>query len=148
VLPVSAMFLVVTLFAIPSNGQTSVLTQHNDISRTGANTSETILTVSNVNVTHFGKLFSLPVDAQVYAQPLYVPNVNVNATNHNLLFVATEADSVYAFDADSNIGPNSSPIWKASMLDPAHGAGPNETALDSNTTIGCTDLEPLIGITS
>src|ERR1700732_848651 len=122
----------------------SVLTQHNDNSRTGQNTNETILTTSNVKVGQFGKLFSLPVDGQVYAQPLYVPGVSLNGATHNVLIVATEADSVYAFDADSNAAP----LWKASLVDGAHGPGSGETPLNSLTTIGCSDLQPTIGITA
>jgi hypothetical protein len=61
--------------------------------------------------------------------------------------VTTEADSVYAFDADSNAGTNSAPLWKASLVDAAHGAGAGETPLNSSTTIGCTDLQPQIGTT-
>ena len=128
--------------------QTSVLTQHNDISRSGQNTSETLLTTSNVNTSQFGKLFALPVDGQVYTQPLYVPGVSINGAVHDVLIVATENDSVYAFDADSNTGGNASPLWKASMVDAAHGAGPGETALNNATTINCVNVEPQIGITS
>ena len=87
--------------AFSAAAQTSVLTQHNDIGRTGQNTSETILTTSNVNVGHFAKLFALPVAGQVYAQPLYVPNVSIGGVKHNVLIIATETDHVYAFDADS-----------------------------------------------
>src|ERR1700730_1337113 len=127
----------------------AVLTQHNDISRTGQNTNETILTTSNVNVNQFGKLFSLPTDGEVYAQPLYVPNVKIAGGTHNVLIVATENDSVYAFDADSNTGANASPLWKASMVDAAHGAGSGETPMPySATSSSCTDLTPQIGITS
>ncbi|MGH9770668.1 MAG: hypothetical protein ACRD4Q_03060, partial [Candidatus Acidiferrales bacterium] len=130
--------------------QTSVLTQHNDTSRTGLNPSETILTTSNVNVNQFGKLLSLPVDGQVYAQPLYVPNVRFpNNTTHNILIVATENDSVYAFDADLSAGANTSPLWTASLVDMAHGAAAGETPLlDSPAALGCTDLTPDVGITS
>src|SRR5665213_953720 len=82
-------------------GQTSVLTQHNDLSRTGQNLNETILTPASVSSGNFGKLFTLPVDGQVFAQPLYVPNLTIGSTAHNVLFAVTEHDSVYAFDADS-----------------------------------------------
>jgi len=128
--------------------QSGVLTQLNDISRNGQNTDETILTTLNANVNQFGKLFALSVDGQVYAQPLYVPNVAIAGGSHNVLIVATEADSVCAFDADSNTGANASPFWKASLVDAAHGSGAGETPLNSSTTIGCTDLQPQIGITS
>jgi hypothetical protein len=76
--------------------QTVVLTQCNDNSRSGQNTNETILTTSNVNVGQFGKLFALPIDGQVYAQPLDVPGVTINGAVHNVLIVATEDDSMYA----------------------------------------------------
>jgi len=130
--------------ALATAAQISVLTQHNDIGRTGQNTNETILNTSNVNVAHFAKLFSLPVAGQVYAQPLYVQNVTIAGTNHNVLIVATESDHVYAFDADTK----GLALWTASMVDQAHGAKSGEHALQSSTTIGCTDLQPQIGISS
>src|ERR1700734_1053964 len=105
-----------------SSGQqttpTSILTQHYDTARTGQNTTETVLNPSNVNSTLFGKLFSLTVDGYVYAQPLYVPGVVIpgNGT-HNVLYVATEHDSLYAFDAD-----NGAQLWLVNFL--VHGATP------------------------
>src|SRR5215472_15779881 len=142
--------LLVLCFAVGASAQTPVLTQHNDNSRSGQNTNEKILTTSNVNVSQFGKLFALPVTGQVYAQPLYVPGVNIGGVTHNVLIVATEADLVYAFDADSNTGGDATYLWKANMVDSNHGvpAGTTETPLNSATTIGCTDLQPQIGITS
>src|SRR3984957_3377451 len=137
------LFLLFSAFAVPASGQTPVLTQHNNNARTGQNTSETILNTSNVNVNQFGKLFIMPSDGQVYAQPLYVPGVTINGEVHNVVILATENDSVYAYDADSS----GAPLWKASMVDAAHGAGSGETALNSATTTGCTDL-PQVGITS
>ena len=136
--------------ALSASGQTAVLTQHNDTARTGQNTNETILTTSNVNVNQFGKVFSLPTDGQVYAQPLYVPTVNIAGGTHNVLMVATENDSVYAFDADSNMGANAAPLWKASMVDAAHGATSGETTVSVQRDLDpqCTDLIPQVGITS
>jgi hypothetical protein len=135
------LFFVVVL---STAGQTSVLTQHNDNARTGQNTSETILNTTNVNVNQFGKLFAMPVIGQVYAQPLYVPSVTVNGGVHNVVIIATENDTVYAYDADSS----GAPLWEASMVDAAHGAGTGETALNSATTTGCGDTQPQVGITS
>src|SRR3954468_18351973 len=87
--------------------QINVLTYHNDNGRTGGNLSETILTPSNVNQSTFGKLFTNSVDGYVYAQPLYVAGVNISGQGtHNVIFIATEHNTVYAFDADSNTGVN------------------------------------------
>src|SRR5579862_4861905 len=88
------------ILAVPG-GAMNVLTQHNDNSRTGANLSEFVLNTSNVNTGSFGKLFSRPVDGQVYAQPLYVNSVLISNQIHNVVYVCTEHNSVYAFDADN-----------------------------------------------
>ncbi len=94
--------------------QVNVLTQHNDTSRTGANLNEVSLNTSNVNVSTFGKLFSMPVDGFVFAQPLYLPKVNMPGIGtHNVLFVATAHDSVYAFDADTG-----AQLWQKSLGTP------------------------------
>src|SRR5579862_3110721 len=108
-------FLAATL-VLASSGvmwSQSVLTQHNDMARTGANLSETTLTPSNVSVNTFGKLFTRNVDGQIYAQPLYVPQVTINGTTQNVVYVATENDTVYAFDADNPTA--SSPLWSVSL---------------------------------
>ena len=99
--------------------QVNVLTQHNDNFRTGQNISETVLTPANVKTGSFGKLFSQAVDGAIYAQPLYMSGVNIPSQGiHNVVYVATENSSVYAFDADNNQGANSKPLWTASFTDP------------------------------
>jgi len=140
-------FAVLSLLAsglvwIPAQAQVTVSTSKNDNSRTGQNLSETILTPQNVNVNSFGKLFSQTLDGYVYAQPLFVPNLTINGAVHNVVFVATEHDSVYAFDADSNTG-TSAALWQTSFIDPAKGI---TTA--SSADVNCTDITPEIGITS
>src|SRR5438552_14695452 len=115
---VFAFFLISTSF-----GQISVLTQHYDNARTGQNTQETILRHANVNSSQFGKLFTQSLDGMEAAQPLYVPNVFIAATNsrHNVIYAVTQHDSVYAFDADSNQDRNALPLWQVNFLDPANG---------------------------
>ena len=105
-----------------------VLTWGYDLTHAGQNTQETALTPANVNTQSFGKLFRLPVDSTVYAQPLYVPALKMSdGLVHNVLIVATENDSIYAFDADSNGGANANPIWQITLLDAAHGAAAGAT---------------------
>jgi hypothetical protein len=110
--------MIVLVFAIAvlapegAHPQTSVLTHHNDVARTGQNLNETILTPANVNAGSFGKLFVQHVDGSIVGQPLYVPNVLFqDGTTHNAVFVTTQHDSVYAFDADDNQGSNAGPLW-------------------------------------
>lgn len=125
----------------PAATQTpSVLTWHNDNSRTGQNLNESILTVANVNTTQFGKKFTLSVDGWVFAQPLYVSNVTIPAKGtHNVVYVATENDSVYAFDA---AGAPAAPLWRREFTNPATGI----------TAVPCADIPncpvgPVVGIT-
>ena len=120
-----------------------VLTYHYDNARDGQNTAETSLTPSNVDATNFGKLFTLPTDGYVYAQPLVKTGVSVPAQGtHDLLLVATEHDSVYAFDAQGN-NPSQGYLWKDSFINPAQGV---TTIPDSD--VGTNDITPEIGITS
>ena len=92
----------------------SVPTRSYNNQRTGANPAETLLSTANVNTNQFGMLFSRPVDGEVYAQPLYLPNLIINGAKHNVLFVATMHDTLYAFDADDPTA--SAPLWKTSYL--------------------------------
>jgi Chitobiase/beta-hexosaminidase C-terminal domain len=126
----------------------NVLTWRYDNTHQGQNTQETILTPTNVNTNTFGKLFSHTVDGQVYAQPLYVGNLTLpNQTTHNVIFIATEHDSVYAFDADNNGGANSGPLWQASMISTAHGAASGATTVPA-ADVSTQDIHPEIGISS
>jgi fibronectin type 3 domain-containing protein len=116
-------------------------TFHNDNMRDGENLNETVLTPSNVNSTTFGKLFSYPLDGLTFASPLYVQNVNIPGQGfHNIVIVATEHDSVYAFDAD---GRSSTPLWKDSFINPAAGVNPIPPADTGETG----DIPNEIGIT-
>jgi PKD repeat protein len=114
----------------------NVLTQHNDNFRTGANLSEYVLTVSNVNTGQFGKLFTRTVDGQIYAQPLYVNGLIISSKLHNVVYVETEHNSVYAFDADDPAASNA--LWHVNL-------GASVPIADFSN---CTDLKPEVGITS
>jgi len=97
--------------------QVAVTTWHYDNGRTGANPNETILTPQNVNSTDFGKLFTQPVDGAIIGQALYLPSVTIPKLGvHNVVYVATMHDSVYAFDADNATGKNANPLWHTSFL--------------------------------
>jgi hypothetical protein len=147
-MPAQCVILVVVLLSplicqLPAFSQnfSGVLTWHNDTARTGLNPQETILTLTNVNSKSFGKLFSYPVQGQIYAQPLYLQNVNIPGKGtHNVAYVATEHDQIYAFDAD---GLASQPLWQISLIDPAKG-------ITTVSTSGspCHSLQPEVGITS
>jgi hypothetical protein len=124
--------------AAAAPADTAVTTFKNDIERDGQFTNETILNQSNVNVTQFGKRVQYPVDGQVYAEPLFLPNLTINGAAHNVVFVATENDSVYAFDADATSAI--APLWKVSLL-------PSGATAVPNSAVNCGDLTPEIGIT-
>lgn len=127
---------------------TGVTTYHDDNARDGANTQEYALTPANVNTTSFGKLFSCTVDGAVYAQPLWVAGLTINGTVHNVVFVATAHDSLYAFDADQS---PCQPLWQVSLIDAAHGANSGETTVPAGTTGnlvggGTGDITPEVGV--
>jgi chitodextrinase len=124
-----------TLTVNAVSATTDVLTYHNDMARTGANTNETTLTPANVTSAAFGKIGNFAVDGKVDAQPLYASAVVVPSNGtHNLLIAATEHDSVYAFDADSG-----AIIWQKTML---------LTGESSSDDRGCGQVSPEIGVTS
>ncbi len=125
----------------------NVTTWHNDLARTGENTNEVMLTPSNVNSGTFGQLFSYPVQGQVYAQPLYVSNLAIPGKGtHNVIFVVTENNDVYALDANSNTGPTAGVIWHVN-LGPA-AASPVSYFGTSSRYGPYHDINPQVGITS
>ena len=143
---VAFLILILTVGVNWCGGQVNVVTQRNDIGRTGQNTSESVLAPANVNSSQFGRLFAFPVDGQIYAQPLYLSGVQIPGSGtHNVIFVATEHDSVYSFDADSNGGAHSTPLWQASLLSTAHGAAAGTTTVSSLEIAD--DIVPEYGIT-
>jgi outer membrane protein assembly factor BamB len=121
--------------AAPAAGSsTDVLTYHNDNARTGLYAHETVLTPRNVNSRDFGKIAFLSVQGLVDAEPLYVSQLTIARAKHNVVFVATEHDMVYAFDADT-----SAQLWQVSLL------GPDESPSDDR---GCGQVKPEIGVTA
>jgi len=134
----SAIFLAALL--APGAGAQDVLTWHYDNARTGANLHETTLTPANVNPGQFRKRFALKVDGAVYAEPLYIHGLEIPGKGrHDVLFVATEHDSVYAFDAE---GQPAEPLWKVSLLNSEAGA----TTVPARD-VQCPFIQPEIGIT-
>ena len=130
------------LFSGSGFAQVSVTTSRNNNNRDGQNNSEVVLTPSNVNASKFGKLFTHYVDGSVYGQPLYVPNVSINGVKHNVIYVVSEHDTVFAFDADDAHGTNSKPLWYTPF------SHPPAVVPVASRLVGCADLVPEIGITS
>jgi chitodextrinase len=118
-----------------------IFTHHNDNSRTGQNLQETVLTPARVTPATFGKLFSYTLDGNAYASPLYVANVSIPGEGfHNVVYVATEHNTVYAFDAD---GLSNGPLWQVSFINPAAGV----TTVPASDTGETGDISPELGIT-
>jgi hypothetical protein len=130
--------VILSIASMSSSAQVNVTTWHNDLSRTGVNLQETVLTTANVNTNAFGRLFSIPVDGQVYAQPLYLSGVSIGGGTHNVVYVATEHDSVYAIDADSGN------VYAQVSLIPSGGTTVSSADLGVG---GCGDIDPEVGIT-
>jgi outer membrane protein assembly factor BamB len=120
--------------AASSSAATDVLTYKNDVARTGQNLTESVLTLANVNASTFGLVRTLPADGKVDAQPLFVAGLTISGAVHDVVFVATEHDTVYAYDADTG-----ATLWQVSLL----GSG---EALSDNR--GCDQVTPSIGITA
>ena len=128
---------------VAANNYPGTFTGRNDAQRTGQNLNEVALTTGRVNRTQFGKLFSYTVDGYVFAQPLYVEGVNIpNLGIHNLVYVATENDSVFAFDADNN-GTGGGLLWQTSFINPANGI----TTIPQADVEKGSDIPVQIGIT-
>ncbi len=140
-----SVFALVGSLCISTVAQVNVLTYHNNNSRTGENLQETILTPSNVKSRSFGKLFAYPVDGYVYAQPLYVSGLDIPGQGiFNTVFVATEHNSVYAFDGDRNTNAGSGLLWQVN-LGPA---APTPSTDFGNRFGAFDDIVPEVGITS
>jgi len=136
---------VATSISIGVTDLAGVATYHNNVSRNGVNAQEYVLTPSSVSSGAFGKLFSCPTDGAIYAQPLWVANLMIGGGRHNVVFVATQHDSLYAFDADAN---PCTTLWQVSLIDTNHGGTAGETSV-ANTLVGVGygDIAPEIGVT-
>ena len=150
-LPLSFVFLLLTTCrdsSAPASGtkpkpdpqSVSVFTQHNDNNRSGWNDNETALTTTNVNAQEFGKVFTLPVDDQVYAQPLVVGHANIGGSYHNVVLVATVNNTVYAFDGD-----NGTLYWQQNFTAPGM-RPPQHTDMTGACSGSYTDFSGNIGI--
>src|SRR5712692_1943587 len=148
IVPTILIALIALTLGAPARAQinVNVTTQHNDNARTGRNLNETTLTTNNVNANQFGKLFSRDVDGQLYAQPLYVSNLTLpDGTTHNVVYAATQNNSVYAFDADdADQDPDAAPLWNVNL---GHAAVTPNGDFAAVFFIPYHDLFPEVGIT-
>ena len=144
VCPILLCCLVLWALALPNmSAQVNVVTQHNDLERTGQNLNEVTLTPSNVNVNEFGLLFRNVVDNQVYAQPLVVSKVSIAGGTHNVVYVATTNNSVYAFDADTG-----TQYWHVTLGTPISNANYGSGCVDINGNagiVGTPVIDPVAG---
>ena len=140
-LPICVFTLILLMSSAASVAQVAVTTYHNDNYHSGVNSHETILTLSNVNEVTFGKRFALPVVGYIYAQPLYVPQVNIGGTLHNVVYVVTEHDQAYAFDVNSG-----ALLWHKDFLIPTN-AGKKIMPFSADD-MGCSVTGVEAGITS
>ncbi|HEY1901723.1 MAG TPA: hypothetical protein VGG56_04785 [Terracidiphilus sp.] len=131
----AAICLFCLTLPIAALAQVDVLTNHNDLERTGANLKEAVLTPANVNAAQFGMLFKRVVDDQVYSQPLLVTNLKIAGGWHDVVYVTTVNNSVYAFDA--NDATATAPIWHVNFGTPAN---------LNDADFGCTDINGNMGI--
>ena len=121
-----------------------VYTYHNDAARDGANTQEYALTPANVNTSSFGKLASCAVDGAIYGQPLWVANVTSSGAKHNVVFVTTQHDTLFAFDGESN---SCATLWSVNLIDAAHGGTSGEVPVPSTSVgNGTGDIQPEVGV--
>jgi len=132
---VSKLISLASVFVAISTAQVNVLTANYDTDRTNSNNSETILNPASVNSQSFGKLGTLPVDGEIYAQPLYVSGVSIAGQLHNVIYTATMHNSVYAFDADAIA--SGAPLWNVNL-------GPSIPP----ATLNFTDVDVEVGILS
>ncbi|HLY41238.1 MAG TPA: hypothetical protein VKR52_08485 [Terracidiphilus sp.] len=122
-----------------------VVTYHNNVSRNGVNSQEYALTPSNVTSQSFGMLFNCQVDGAIYTQPLWMPNLAIAGRPHNVVFVATQHDSLYAFDADTS---PCTTLWHVNLIDAVHGGTAGETSVPNMLVgVGFGDIQPEIGVT-
>ena len=137
---------VLTVLPPPNPSALNVLTYHNDNTRDGANTNEVLLTLANVNTSTFGKLITYPTDGLIIAQPLYVAGMAIPGQGtHNVVIVATENNSVYAFDADNSTGPNGGLLWQTNLGIAV--SSYNDKFGNRGTGSFYPDIDPVVGIT-
>lgn len=137
--------LTLLICAFSLKAQVNVVTYQYDNTRVGANLQEKTLTPRTISSTRFGRLFRQPVDGTIYGQPLYLAKVKIKGKHlHNVVYIATEHDSVYAFDADDDRGEDANPLWHVSFIDPDKGI----TSVPSRDYLRCPAIVPEVGVTS